>query len=61
VPSISLPLLDDLVYYGNIVSIYCGAEVRVAMRGLAGPRQIDSALRIIELIVDPAGSGSPYR
>jgi hypothetical protein len=61
VPSISVPLLDDLVYMGNIVSIRCGSEVTVAMRGLAGPRQINAALRIIELIVDPEGTGSPYR
>jgi hypothetical protein len=31
------------------------------MRGLAGSRQMNSALRIIELIVDPRGTGSPYR
>lgn len=60
-PSISLPLLDDLVYDGDIVSISCGAAVSVAMRGLAGPRQMNAGLRIIELIVDPRGSTSPYR
>ncbi|MBA3457521.1 MAG: hypothetical protein H0T42_30855 [Deltaproteobacteria bacterium] len=60
-PSISLPLLDDLVHMGDIVSISCGSHVAIALRGLAGPRQMNAALRIIELIVDPAGTGSPYR
>ena len=61
VPSISLPVLEDLVHMGDLVSIRCGADIAVAMRGLAAPRQMNAALRIIELIVDPAGSGSPYR
>ena len=60
-PSISMPLLDDFVYDGDIVSITCASSVSVAMRGLAGPRQMNAALRIIELIVDPKGTGSPYR
>jgi len=59
--SISMPLLDELVYDGDIVSITCSSSVSVAMRGLAGTRQMNAALRIIELIVDPRGTGSPYR
>lgn len=59
--SISMPLLDELVYDGDIVSITCGSSVSVAMRGLAGTRQMNTGLRIIELIVDPRGTGSPYR
>lgn len=61
VPSISIPVLDDLVHMGNIVAIRAGAEVAVALRGLAAPRQMNAGLRIIELIVDPEGTGSPYR
>lgn len=60
-PSISMPLLDELVYDGDLVSISCGSSVSVAMRGVARPRQMNAALRIIELIVDPRGTGSPYR
>jgi len=60
-PSISLPLLGDLVRAGDIVEIRCSAEVSVTMRGLATPRQMEAGLRIIELVVDTAGSASPYR
>ena len=60
-PSISLPLLGDLVRTGDIVSIRCGTEIAVSMRGLADPRQMEAALRIVELVVDAAGSASPYR
>ncbi len=60
-PTISLPLLGDLVRAGNIVTIQAGAQVLVSMRGLANAKQIESALRIVELVVDTASSDSPYR
>jgi len=60
-PSISLPLLGDLVRAGNIVTIQAGAQVLVSMRGLASAKQIEAALRVVELVVDIDGSDSPYR
>jgi hypothetical protein len=59
----ALPTLDAIVERSDIASIAVRENrITVGLRGLATARQLDGAVRIVQLVVDAlAESSSPYR
>ncbi len=60
-PTIRIPVLAQLLARGDITSITVGSRVSVGIRGLATARQLEAAVRVIELVLGAAASDSPYR
>jgi hypothetical protein len=60
-PSFSLPAVSQLLSEAPIVALQSGLHVAVTLRGIPSARHLEASVRMIERLLDPAGSSSPYR
>jgi hypothetical protein len=60
-PPLSLDGLAAAIRRGRIHSVTAGREIAIALHGLADAQQLGAAARLVETILGPADSTSPYR
>jgi hypothetical protein len=60
-PPLSLDAITTAIRRGRMHSITAGREIEMTLHGLADERQLGAAAALVESILKPADSTSPYR
>lgn len=60
-PPLSLDAITTAIRRGRMHSISAGREIEMTLHGLADDRQLSAAAALVESILKPAESTSPYR